>query len=176
MYVVRTSLPPTSVLPAIREAVDRVDPKLVMTQLGTLDGLVADSMARTRLTMLLLLIGAATALMLSIIGVYGVLSFTVGQQTSEFGVRLALGAEPARLVRMVVRQGALVAACGIALGLPAGLGLSRYLNALQYEVSPSDPAAFIGMAAALFLAALAASYIPARRAGAIDPARALRGN
>jgi predicted permease len=176
MYVVRTSLPPASVLPAIREAVDRVDPKLVMTQPGTLDALVAESMARTRLTMLLLLIGAATALMLSIIGVYGVLSFTVGQQTSEFGVRLALGAEPARLVRMVVRQGAVLAACGVAIGLPAGLGLSRFLNVLLYDVSPSDPTAFIGMAAVLFLVALAASYIPARRAGAIDPARALRSN
>jgi predicted permease len=173
-YVVRTSLPPTSLVRAVRQSIDDVDPKLAMTRIGTLDDLVADSLARPRLTMLLLLVGAATALFLGVIGIYGVLSYAVRQRTSELGVRIALGASPGAVVGMVVRQGALLAVGGIAAGLVAAFALTRFVRSLLYEVSPSDPAAFAGMAALLFAVALAASYVPARRAGRIDPVRALK--
>jgi putative ABC transport system permease protein len=173
-YVVRTSLPPTSLVRAVRQTIDDVDPKQAMTRIGTLDDLVAGSLARARLTMLLLLVGAATALFLGVIGIYGVLSYAVRQRTSELGVRIALGASPGAVVGMVVRQGALLAVGGIAAGLVAAFALTRFVRSLLYEVSPSDPAAFAGMAALLLAVALAASYVPARRAGRIDPVRALK--
>jgi putative ABC transport system permease protein len=171
---VRTSLPPTSLVSAIRRSIHEVDPKLVMTRIGTLGELVAGSMARARLTMLLLGMGAATALFLGVVGIYGVLSYTVRQRTAELGVRIALGAAPGGVVRMVLRQGALLAMGGIAAGLAAALALTRFLRGLLYEVSPNDPAAFAAMAVLLFAVALAASYVPARRAGRIDPVRALK--
>jgi putative ABC transport system permease protein len=174
MYVIRTNLRLGVVVPRIRAAIDRVDPKLVMTRIGTLEGLVEDSMASTRIVMLLLLIGAGTALSLGLIGVYGVLSYAVGQRTSELGVRIALGADPTRVVRMVVRQGATLALVGVVVGLPATFLLSRSLDALLFEISPNDPFALLGTAALLIVIALVASYLPARRAGSIDPARALR--
>ncbi|MQA92768.1 MAG: FtsX-like permease family protein [Gemmatimonas sp.] len=174
MYVIRTSASLAMVLPSIRDAIHQVDPKLVMTSLGTLEELVDDSLAETRLTMLLLLAGAMTALALGVIGIYGLLAYTIGQRTAEFGVRIALGADPSSVVGMVVRQGATLALIGIVVVGIAAAGLTRFLDALLYEVSPSDPAAFIGMAMLLFLIALAASYIPARRAARIEPARALK--
>jgi predicted permease len=173
-YVVKTHLPPSAVVPPIQRAIREVDPTLVMTQVGTLDELVAASMARTRLTMLLLLVAAATALALGMIGIYGVLAYAVSQRTKEIGVRIALGASPDAVVRMVVHQGALLALAGIAVGVLAAWGLARYLRSLLYEVSPSDPVAFAAMTVLLFVVALAASYVPARRAGRIDPVQALK--
>lgn len=173
-YIVRTSLPPTSLVAAIRHTIHEVDPKLVMMRVTTLEELVADSMARPRLTMLLLFAGAATALLLGVIGIYGVLSYAVRRRSSELGVRIALGASPARMARMVVRQSALLALGGIAVGLIAAFALTRFLRALLYEVSPSDPVAFLAVAVLIFAVALAASYLPARRAGRIDPVRALK--
>jgi predicted permease len=173
-YVVRTSLPPASLIAAVRRSVREVDPKLVMMRVETLDELVAGSMARPRLTMLLLAAGSATALLLGVIGIYGVLAYTVRQRTSELGVRIALGATPEGMVHMVLRQGALLALGGIAAGLAGALALTRFLRSLLYDVSPSDPFAFAAVAVLLFAVALAASYIPARRAGRIDPVRALK--
>jgi predicted lysophospholipase L1 biosynthesis ABC-type transport system permease subunit len=173
-YVVRTSLTPISLVRAVRNSIDEVDPKLAMTHIGTLDDLIAGSLARARLTMLLLLVGATTALFLGVVGIYGVLSYAVRQRTSELGVRIALGASPGDVVGMVVRQGALLAIGGIVAGLVAAFALTRFIRSLLYEVSPSDPMAFAGMAALLFVVALAASFVPARRAGRIDPVRALR--
>ena len=173
-YIVRTTLPPTTLVRAVRQSIDEVDPKLAMTQIGTLDDLVAASLAAPRTTMLLLVIGATTALLLGLIGIYGVLSYSVRQRTSELGVRIALGASPGALVGLVVRQGAMLAAIGIAAGLLTAFGLTRFVHSLLYEVSPSDPAAFGGMAALLFAVALVAAYIPARRAGRVDPIRALK--
>ena len=173
-YVIRTSLPPASLISAVRRVIRDVDPKLVMMHAEPLDRLVAGSMARARLTMLLLGIGSATALLLGVIGIYGVLAYTVRQRTAELGVRIALGATPDGMVRMVLRQGALLALGGIAAGLAGAFALSRFLRSLLYEVSPGDPVAFGGVAVLLFVVALAASYVPARRAGRIDPVRALK--
>lgn len=175
-YVIRTRLPAASMVPVIQRVVREVDPKLGITQPGTLEKLVAGDMARTRLTMLLLIVASATALALGVIGIYGVLSYAVSRRINELGVRIALGQSPAGVVRMVLRQGATLAAAGIVAGLLAAFALTRYLRNLLYEVSPADPAAFASMAALLFAIAAAASYLPARRAGRIDPVRALRAD
>src|SRR5207244_4371005 len=151
-----------------------VDPKLLITQIGTLETLVDVSMARARLTMMLLLVAAATALGLAVTGIYGVLSYAVSRRTAELGVRIALGARPAAVVRMVVRQGALLTLAGIGLGVVGAVLLTRYLRALLYGVSPTDPVAFAAMAGLLLALALAASYLPARRAARVDPMVALR--
>jgi len=175
IYIVRTKLPVTSVLPAIRRIVREVDPKLMVTRVATLEQLVADDMVQTRLTMLLLLVASGTALVLALVGIYGVLSYAVSQRMPELGLRIALGQSPAGVVRMVMRQGAYLALTGIATGLLAAFALTRYLRTLLYQVSPNDPAAFVAMAGLLFAVALAASYLPAQRAARIDPVRALRG-
>src|SRR6266566_2079015 len=173
-YVLRTHLAPMSLAPAIRRVIREVDPKLLITQIGTLEALVDGSMARARLTMVLLLVAAATALGLAMTGIYGVLSYAVSRRTAELGVRIALGARPATVVRMVVRQGALLTLVGIGVGAVGAVVLTRYLRALLYEVSPTDPLAFAGMALLLSAVALAASYVPARRAARVDPMVALR--
>lgn len=173
-YVVRTLLPPASIVPGIQRVIRAVNPKLAITQAGTLDELVAASVARARLTMLLLLVAAGTALALGVIGIYGVLSYAVSQRTAELGVRIALGASPAAVVWMVVREGAVLAAMGIVVGAVAALALTRFLRSQLYEVSPSDPVAFTATAVLLFAVALAASYVPARRAARVDPMVALR--
>lgn len=174
VYVLRTASPPAAMLPVIRRIVREVDPKLVVTRVAPLSQVVAESMARTRLAMLLLLAGAAAAAVLGMIGIYGTLSYAVTLRRTELGIRMAVGATPARVVLTVVREGALQAGAGIVAGLLLALALSRYLRALLYGVTPTDPLAFGVTATLLFLVALAASYIPARRAGRIDPVRAIR--
>ena len=173
-YVLRTHLAPMSLAPAIRRVIREVDPKLLIAQIGTLEALVDGSMARARLTMVLLLVAAATALGLAMTGIYGVLSYAVSRRTAELGVRIALGARPATVVRMVVRQGALLTLVGIGVGAVGAVVLTRYLRAVLYQVSPTDPVAFAAMAGLLFGVALAASYVPARRAARVDPMVALR--
>ena len=173
-YVLRTHLAPMSLAPAIRRVIREVDPKLLIAQIGTLEALVDGSMARARLTMVLLLVAAATALGLAMTGIYGVLSYAVSQRTAELGLRIALGAGPAAVVRMVVGQGALLTLVGVVVGAVGAVVLTRYLRAVLYEVSPTDPVAFAAMAGLLFGVALAASYVPARRAARVDPMVALR--
>src|SRR5438046_7744452 len=163
-----------SLTSAIRRIIREVDPKLLITQIGTLEALVDGSMARARLTMVLLLVAAATALALAVTGIYGVLSYAVSRGTAELGVRIALGARPAAVVRMVVRQGVQLTLAGIGLGVVGAVVLTGYLRVLRYEVSPTDHVAYAGMAGLLFAVGLAASYLPARRAARLDPMMALR--
>src|SRR5207244_10807928 len=132
---VRPGLPPVSLASGVRRIIHEVDSKLLMTQFGVLEGLVNASMARARITMVLLLVAAATALSLGVIGLYGVLSYAVSQRVAELGVRIALGASPATVVRMVVSEGALLAVAGIGVGALAALALPRYLRAPLYAVT-----------------------------------------
>lgn len=173
-YVVRTRLPLAAIFPSMQRIVHEVDARLAITQAGTLDKVVADSMARARLTMLLLIVAAMTALALGVIGIYGVLAYSVSRRANEMGIRIALGANPGAVVGMVVRQGTALAMTGVVAGLLAAFALTRYLRSLLYEVSPTQPLAFASMAALLLLVGAAASYLPARRAGRIDPVQALR--
>jgi putative ABC transport system permease protein len=175
-YVVRTDRDHTALLSELRQAVQSVDARLPLLDVASLDATVAAATAQERFALRLLTVSAAAALFLSIVGIYGVLAYSVRRRTAEIGVRLALGATPGRVTRLVVLQGALISAAGIAVGLAGALMLTRLIGSLLYGTSPTDTATFAAMTLLLFSVALAASYIPARRASRIDPAHALRAN
>jgi predicted permease len=165
---------PTILADFVRREVRAVDPNEPVYAVQTMDAVVATALSQRRFTMLLLALFAGTALCLSAIGIYGVMAYFVTQRTHEFGVRMALGATSADVVAMVLKQGARLAAAGIAAGLVGAMALTRAIGALLYDVSARDPLTFAGLSAALTLAALVASYIPARRALQVDPIAALR--
>jgi predicted permease len=164
----------TGLLDAIRATSRQMSSQQVIFAAQTMDEIISDSLAARRFSMILLGIFAALALLLSSIGIYGVISYLVGQRTQEIGVRIALGARPRDVLRLVLGHSAKMAALGVITGLAASLVLTRLMIKMLYGVSPSDPLTFIGVAAVLTLVALAASYIPARRAMRVDPIVALR--
>jgi ABC-type antimicrobial peptide transport system permease subunit len=132
------------------------------------------SMARTSFSLALLGIAGVMALLLGIVGIYGVLSYAVMQRQREVGIRLALGAQPHTVKQMFVYRGMIVSAAGIAVGAAAAAGLTRLMSSLLFGVTPVDAATFGGAVAVLVIAALIASYVPARRAAAVDPVETLR--
>jgi predicted permease len=171
---VRTSLDAASVSSAIREQVSAVDKGLPVYNIATMDQLVSNSVAQPRLNLSLLVAFAALALGLAAVGVYGVMAVAVTERTHEFGIRLALGASPDDVLKQVILEGGRLAALGLALGVIAALVLTRLMASLLFGVKPSDPLT-LGLAAALLaFVALAACYIPARRATRVDPMVALR--
>jgi putative ABC transport system permease protein len=174
--LVRTIVPPRSLTSAVRAQISAVDPDQPVAGIQTVDELVDSALAQPRFTMLLLGIFSATAMALSVIGIYGVLSYWVAQRRYELGIRLALGAQRADILRIVVRQGFMLAMAGIVIGLIAALLLTRLMSSMLYKVGTLDLATFT-VAPLVFLAiALLASYLPARGAMRVDPAEALRGN
>jgi predicted permease len=175
-YVVQTGRDYTALLPELRQAVQAVDARLPLLDAASLDVIVAAATAQERFALRLLLVSACAALFLSIVGIYGVLAYSVRRRTAEIGIRLALGATPGRVIRLVVLQGAQISAAGIAVGFAGALALTQFIASLLYGTSPTDPVTFTAMTMLLFSVALAASYIPARRASRIDPAHALRAN
>jgi putative ABC transport system permease protein len=172
--VVRTTGAPASLAPALRAAVDRVDSSIPLTTTRTMEEIVRESLAQTSFTMTLLAIAAGVALLLGVVGLYGVISYIVTQRTGEIGVRLALGAQPASVRGMVLRQGLTVAVIGVVVGLAAASIATRLMASLLFEISARDPATFATVAAVLILVSALATYLPARRAAAIDPLTALR--
>lgn len=172
--VVRTASTPAAFAPSVRAAVWEVDPRVPITDVETMSRVVADATSRAGFTMLMLVIAAGVALLLGSVGIYGVISYGVTQRRQEIGVRMALGAESQGVAGMVVRQGAVVAAIGLAVGVAAALGVTRVMEALLFEVSPTDPPTFGFVVALLFTVAVVASWVPARRAASVDPAIALR--
>jgi predicted permease len=173
-YVVRSTTSLAGLMPSVRRSISAVDPQLALAQIGTLQDTLDRGSAQMAFTMVLLAIAAGVALMLGVIGIYGVMSYVVTQRTSEIGVRLALGAEPAGVSRMIVRQGGLVAVAGIAIGLAIALVGSRLIESLLYGVSPRDPGVFGTMTLTLLAIALLACWLPARRASRLNPLDALR--
>jgi putative ABC transport system permease protein len=173
-YVVRTSVPPASIVAPARDAVRQVDPKLALAQVRTLQDILDAAAAARAFTMVLIVIAATTALLLGVIGIYGVTSYIVSQRTNEIGVRLALGAEPGAVTRMIVRQGGAVALAGIGAGVAAALAGGQVIASLLYGVSPRDPAVFAMTTVTLVAIALVACWLPARRAARVDPLVALR--
>jgi predicted permease len=163
-----------SFLREIRDAVWDVDPSLALAQMRTLNDVYRLSLARTAFALILLGIAGGLALSLGIVGIYGVLAYAVSQRRREIGIRLALGAELGSLKRLFVRRGLALAAIGVAIGLPASAGLTRLMKSLLFGVSPLDPAAFATATAALVFAAGLASFLPARRAAAVDPVEVLK--
>ncbi len=172
--VLRTRSEPTEVMAAVRRAVGEVEPADVIYRVQTMDDVVATSFAARRLSMLLLSGFAALALILACVGIYGVISYLVEQRTREIGVRIALGAQRAEVLRLVLREGAGMAVIGVAFGAVAALGLTRLMANQLFGVTAHDPLTFSGVAALILLVALAACYVPALRATRVDPVVALR--
>jgi putative ABC transport system permease protein len=172
--VVRSAIEPGSLSRAITEAVHEIERSQVVSDVRTLDQMKSTSVASTRLRTTLLAVFAALALLLSAIGIYGVISYTVAQRTHELGVRAALGASATALIGMVVRNGMTLTLIGLILGFAGAIGLTRLLGTLLFGVGPRDPITLGGSAAILAVVALLACLVPARRAARMDPLAALR--
>jgi hypothetical protein len=165
---------PTLLTKAIESAVWQINKNQPLTDIKTLEEIKTDSVASNRLRTMLLGIFAGIALLLAVVGIYGVISYSVSQRTHEMAIRAALGARAADLLKLVIGKAMLLAAAGLALGLIASFGLTRLLASLLFNTSPTEPATLAAVGAVLSLAALLACYLPARRATKIDPMVALR--
>jgi putative ABC transport system permease protein len=175
-FVVRTAGEPMALASAAREALWAVDPNLPIASVDSLHGAREERFAGLRTGAAMMGAFAVMAALLAVVGIYGVMSFRVSQRTHELGVRLALGAGSADLMRLVLGHGARITGIGIVVGLAGAIALTRLLGSLLYEVSATDPFTFAGAALVLGATALLACYLPARRAGRVDPVIALRGN
>jgi putative ABC transport system permease protein len=172
--VIKTGLDPAAVVPQVRAAVHAIDPEQPIADVRTMEQWLSRSLQNRRANMMLLTVFGAVALVLSAIGIYGVLAFGVAQRIREFGIRQALGADRTSILSLVLKQGARTSGVGLVLGLGASLALARFLQTLLFGVTPHDPVVFAGVGVVLFAVAMAACYIPARRATRVDPMVALR--
>ena len=171
---IRTAGDPTSIVRSVVAIVRDQDPQLAVADIRTMEQVVSDSIAERRLTMTMLSVFAAAALILAAVGIYGLIAYSVTQRTQEIGIRMALGAQRAHVMRMVVGHALLLSAIGIALGAVGAAVLTRLMDRLLFDVRPSDPLTFVAVAGLLAIVAAAASYIPGRRAARVDPIVALR--
>jgi putative ABC transport system permease protein len=172
--VVKTAGRPAALAAAVRRAVHDAAPEIPIAELRTMDDVLAESARTRRWTMALLGLFAAVALLLALVGIYGVMAWSVAQRRREIGIRIALGADRRQVLAMVLREGMTLGVAGMAAGAVGALALRRVLTGLVFGVSPSDPLVY-GAAAVLMLAVSAAAcYFPARRAGNVDPLVALR--
>jgi ABC-type antimicrobial peptide transport system permease subunit len=158
----------------IGRAVWSVNPNLPLASARTLREIYDASLARTSFTLVMLAIAGGMALLLGVAGIYGVIAYSVSERTREIGIRIALGARAGEVTRMFLRHGLVLAAVGVVIGLAAALAATRVMTSLLFEVSPADPLTYAAVSGTLVAAALVASYVPAVRATAIDPADALR--
>jgi predicted permease len=172
--LVRTAGDPAALAPALRREIGALDPALPFVDLDTMTAVVHRSLWLQRLYGVLFGAFAGAAVLLAVVGVYGVIAYAVAQRVRELGVRMALGARPRDVAALMLRDGARLAGVGLAIGLALALGVTRVLGAALQGVSPHDPAVFLGVTTVLGAAALAASWIPARRAARVDPAQSLR--
>jgi len=172
--LVRTANDPLTLVSAVRNELQQMDPEQPMAAIATMDELLSGSLSRSRFTMLVLGVFAALALVLASVGIYGVIAYSVTQRTQEFGIRIALGASRRDVLRLVLGQGTRLTLLGIGMGIVAALVVTRLMATLLYGISATDPVTFTAVALLLALVALAACYIPARRATRVDPIVALR--
>ncbi len=173
-FLVRTSGDPENLIPAVRAAAASVDPSKPITNLQTVEQYLDVQLGEMRTFMALLAIFGASAAILAAIGIYGVMAYAVSQRTREIGIRMALGATSTSVTSLIARQALLLIAVGMVLGLAGSYALTRYLQRLLWNVSPTDPTTFIAVAAGLAVVAVAACRIPTRRATHVDPTVALR--
>jgi predicted permease len=172
--VVRTSLEPTSLATSMRNAIWAVDKDQPVANIDTMEHIVSEAIARQRFSMLLLGIFAVLALVLTAVGIYGVMSYSVAQRTHEIGIRMALGARRADVLQMTVKQGLKLVGAGMIIGLAAAFLLTRVMASLLFGISATDPITFVGISLVLLVVAILASYVPALRATKVDPIIALR--
>ena len=160
----------------VRRAVAEVEPSIPLDDVKTFSSIIEQSFATRRLTKLLLGAFALVGIILAAVGIYGVMALHVANRAREFGIRMAVGAEPRAVVRLVLGEGAVLAALGVALGIGGALLLTRWIASLLYEVSPTDPVILVSLPLMLGAIALTACYIPARRAAKSDPLAVLRAD
>jgi predicted permease len=171
---VRTTVPPMTVVPLIRDAVLAIDKEQPLNDVRLVSEMVAQTYGTLLFPMMLVWAFAALALALSAVGIFGVMSYTVSRRTQEFAIRMALGADRARMMRLVLREGLVVTLTGVVIGLASALGLSRIMAGYVYGIRSTDPLTYVAVAMLLVLAALVACYVPARRAMRVEPMKALR--
>jgi ABC-type antimicrobial peptide transport system permease subunit len=171
---VRTSTDPVTILPAVRQIVRDIDPALALQGVSTIDELIVDSLDTPRYLTVLVSAFAAVALVLSVIGIYGVMSYFVQQHTRDIGIRMALGGGPATVVRMVVAHGMQLVGIGVVVGVGGALLLTRYMSSVLFEVGTTDTLTFATVSLVMLGVACAACVVPARRAAGVGPARTLR--
>jgi putative ABC transport system permease protein len=172
--VVKTDVEPASLAAAVRKAVWEIDKDQPVSNIKTMDEILADSIARQRFSMLLLGVFAGVALLLAAVGIYGVMSYSVAQRTHEIGIRMALGAQTGAVLKLAVGYGLKLVVAGVLIGLVAAFALTRLMSTLLFGVTPTDPMTFALISLLLVGVAAVASYIPARRATKVDPLIALR--
>jgi putative ABC transport system permease protein len=172
--LVRTSSDPRAVISSLRQAVWSIDPNQPLSNINTLEQIVSDSIAQPRLNMLLMMLFGGLALLLSAVGIYGLLSYAVTQRTQELGIRMALGANVTDVLKLVLKQGMVLALIGEAIGLVGAFALTRLMSGLLFGVTPTDTSIFAGVVVVLTVTAFFACYLPARRATKVNPLVALR--
>jgi putative ABC transport system permease protein len=172
--ITRASADPTQLVSSLRQAVKDVDPNQPLYNIRTMTEIRDNSVAPERLNLTLLSLFAGIALVLAIVGIYGVMSYTVTQRTHEIGIRMAIGAQPRDVFKMVLGQGMMLALIGVAAGLMGAFGLTRLMRSMLFSVAPTDPLTFASIAVLLTGVALVACYVPGRRATKVDPLAALR--
>ena len=173
-FAVHTAGSPTALTLALRSILKDLDPNLPLSDVQTMDEVVSKSMAPRRFNMFLITIFAAVALLLALVGVYGVLAYSVGRRTAEIGLRVALGATPAKVLTLIVGQGMRPILIGMGAGLLGAMGLSRFVSSLLFNVKPIDPVTYAAVALLVAIAAVLSCYVPALRALRVDPVAALR--
>ena len=174
VLLVRTSGDPSQLVSAVRDEVHSIEPNLPLTNARVMEDLLSTSLYPARMGAILIGVFGLLALLLASVGLYGVMSYSVSRRTREIGIRMALGARGGDVLRLVLRQSMTLVALGVGLGLGAAFAATRLLSGFLYGISPTDPAAFIGIAALLSIVSLAASLVPARRAATVDPLVAFR--
>jgi putative ABC transport system permease protein len=173
-FVVRAAGHPEGLAAAVRSQLWMIDKEQPVSRISTMDRILSDSLAGRRLNLFLLGSFAGAALLLALLGIYGVISYAVVQRTSEIAIRMALGARRANVWKLVLLQGAGLSAVGVAIGLIAALGLTRWMSSMLFHVRPMDPLNMASVAVIVMATSLLASCLPARRATRIDPMQALR--
>jgi putative ABC transport system permease protein len=172
--IVKSGVEPAAMTSAIRGAIGTIDKDQPIFAIATMNEMIDNSMSASRITLILLGLFGALALVLASIGIYGVISYSVAQRTHEIGVRMALGADRGDVVRMILSHGVRIAGAGVLIGAVASFGLTRLMTKMLYSVSAADPVTFITVGLALLMVAMLACYIPARRTLRVDPMVALR--
>lgn len=172
-WVARTDVPPETIVPMVRREVEALAPGTPVSRIRTMNSYLAEARAPTRFALSLIGFFALTALVLAVVGLYGVLAYGVQQRTPEIGVRVAFGAQPGEIVSLILGQGIRLAVLGMLVGVAGALGLTRFMSSLLVGVEPADTATYLGIGGLFAVVAALACYVPARRATRIDPVRAM---